>query len=473
MTETREEVHGLADTMRALFTPPDYVPGCLVKSVADKDDYATNNGWVEAVVGQHGQQRVRYYGDPAGLVADTSYIDVEYFPAYRLYRVFGASEGGTASAGGVKVSDVWESDFGAVALAADAAGKITIKSKTSIDQNGKINVTDGVTSAPATTGMITTASPSGTVPWSLLQGAADTASPTLALFETNSGVLGQIAGLSIGGTSTFFVGGNTGKQLGLSANGATGTPHVLIDTSGGVSITNDLIHSGDADTKISFTDDDIEITAGGLSMLKLTEAGQDLITFGPGSGDVDIDFNGDMFLLGSNGFLGLNNAAPAHPIHIINGTPGREGPQVRVGASSAGYFGLYATADNIGGTMAGASLDDTGFIARTATPCFFTQVGTDGSVRIFTDTGKTVGVGFTPTERMRVTGAGLIGINGVTAPSAELDIGAGAIEISEMTAPGAGAVNTARIYAVDNGAGKTQLVVIFNTGAAQVLATQP
>jgi hypothetical protein len=66
-----------------------------------------------------------------------------------------------------------------------------------------------------------------------------------------------------------------------------------------------------------------------------------------------------------------------------------------------------------------------------------------------------------------------VGMNGVSSPSTALDIGAGAMEFDEMTAPGAGAVNTARLYAVDNGAGKTQLVVIFNTGAVQVLATQP
>lgn len=37
----------------------------------------------------------------------------------------------------------------------------------------------------------------------------------------------------------------------------------------------------------------------------------------------------------------------------------------------------------------------------------------------------------------------------------------------------AGATNTARFYCRDNGAGKTQLCVRFNTGAVQVLATEP
>lgn len=52
--------------------------------------------------------------------------------------------------------------------------------------------------------------------------------------------------------------------------------------------------------------------------------------------------------------------------------------------------------------------------------------------------------------------------------------GAGAaLEFLEQTAPVAGASDTARIFAVDNGSGKTVLKVIFSSGAAQVLATQP
>ncbi|MGE9271627.1 MAG: hypothetical protein ACQKBU_12550 [Verrucomicrobiales bacterium] len=41
------------------------------------------------------------------------------------------------------------------------------------------------------------------------------------------------------------------------------------------------------------------------------------------------------------------------------------------------------------------------------------------------------------------------------------------------TAPSAPSANTARIFAKDNGSGKTQLCVLFNTGAVQVIATEP
>lgn len=77
-----------------------------------------------------------------------------------------------------------------------------------------------------------------------------------------------------------------------------------------VVIQEDLIHSGDTDTKIIFTTDDIEFQAGALSMLKLTEAAQDIITLGAGSGDIDIDFNGDGFLVGSTGNWGFGTQTP-------------------------------------------------------------------------------------------------------------------------------------------------------------------
>jgi 2,4-dienoyl-CoA reductase-like NADH-dependent reductase (Old Yellow Enzyme family) len=45
-------------------------------------------------------------------------------------------------------------------------------------------------------------------------------------------------------------------------------------------------------------------------------------------------------------------------------------------------------------------------------------------------------------------------------------VGATFIEQKEMTAPAAGGADTFRIFAQDNGAGKTQLMVQFATGSA-------
>jgi hypothetical protein len=49
----------------------------------------------------------------------------------------------------------------------------------------------------------------------------------------------------------------------------------------------------------------------------------------------------------------------------------------------------------------------------------------------------------------------------------------GALDFLEQAAPGAPAVETARLYSRDNGADKTQLVVVFPSGAVQVIATEP
>jgi hypothetical protein len=47
------------------------------------------------------------------------------------------------------------------------------------------------------------------------------------------------------------------------------------------------------------------------------------------------------------------------------------------------------------------------------------------------------------------------------------------MQMSEMTAPAAPAADGVRIYAVDNGSGKTRLMALFATGAAQQIAIEP
>jgi len=47
------------------------------------------------------------------------------------------------------------------------------------------------------------------------------------------------------------------------------------------------------------------------------------------------------------------------------------------------------------------------------------------------------------------------------------------LDMAEMAAPGAPFANQARLFVRDNGAGKTQLAVVFSSGAVQVIATQP
>lgn len=95
--ETIAAIRLLADDLQALFAPPELIPGCEVLSVADKDLYAADNGWIETRVGQHNQQRCRWRGQFAGVdVGD--FVDVLFFASYRLFVVFG--QGGSGAAAG-------------------------------------------------------------------------------------------------------------------------------------------------------------------------------------------------------------------------------------------------------------------------------------------------------------------------------------------------------------------------------------
>jgi hypothetical protein len=49
----------------------------------------------------------------------------------------------------------------------------------------------------------------------------------------------------------------------------------------------------------------------------------------------------------------------------------------------------------------------------------------------------------------------------------------GYFQFSEHSDPAAPSANMARLYVRDNGAGKTQLVIRFPTGAIQIIATEP
>jgi hypothetical protein len=173
----------------------------------------------------------------------------------------------------------------------------------------------------------------------------------------------------------------------------------------------------------------------------------------------------------TNERVGIGTATPAQKFHVYD----TASMVARFEANSATAFsGFQNQADDstktVNAQMFGGSFAGTQFgVARADTGSLFS----DGCLLTFgTKSSFDLVIGTNNTEAMRIDTSQNMGI-GTTSPSTRLDIDAGAMEFAEMTAPGAGAANTARLYAVDNGAGKTQLVVIFNTGAAQVLATQP
>lgn len=81
------------------------------------------------------------------------------------------------------------------------------------------------------------------------------------------------------------------------------------------------------------------------------------------------------------------------------------------------------------------------------------------------------------TEAFRWTATG-VGVKTAANPTEALELAGnfthtGFIQGTEIADPAAPAANQGRLYFRDNGAGKTQLVVRFPTGAIQVIATEP
>lgn len=69
------------------------------------------------------------------------------------------------------------------------------------------------------------------------------------------------------------------------------------------------------------------------------------------------------------------------------------------------------------------------------------------------------------------TGLSRAGVNIVKVTNGST--GGGAMQLAEMTPPAAPAADNVRIYAEDNGSGKTRLMALFATGAAVQLAIEP
>lgn len=66
-----------------------------------------------------------------------------------------------------------------------------------------------------------------------------------------------------------------------------------------------------------------------------------------------------------------------------------------------------------------------------------------------------------------------LGADTQTTAAEQVQIGGKHLEISEVAWPGYAPANSLRLYAKDNGAGKTQLRIAFSDGAEVVVATQP
>ncbi len=218
-------------------------------------------------------------------------------------------------------------------------------------------------------------------------------------------------------------------------------PILTIQDGGQADFAEYIRHLGDTNTYTRFRTDQWTLTCGGVTMIDAVEAGTDYIILGAQVG------------ISIASFENWNTNFIGNVIQISD-------------YATFGAFGNAATY-----ILANAYFDTTNTWKYQRTDGAVTADMDSGVFRLRVAASGTADTAISWSTRIIANTTG-IGLNGVTSPSTAFDIGAGAIELDEMTAPGGGAVNTCRLYCVDNG-GKTELYAIFNTGIAQLIAAQP
>ena len=146
----------------------------------------------------------------------------------------------------------------------------------------------------------------------------------------------------------------TGEGLALTGS------NVVVE--GTLKVTEKLEHVGDSDTKITFTDDKIKLTAGGLDLLELEEAGSDTISFNTSVGDVDFVLYKQssaipsIYVSGSDGLVHMNHGAVIRDnSRLTFGTTGSYvGYESHAGSTGEDFLVMSGSADGL--VLSGSSV---------------------------------------------------------------------------------------------------------------------
>lgn len=277
------------------------------------------------------------------------------------------------------------------------------------------------------------------------------------------------------------------------------------------SVNNLVIQAG---TSVSPTRADVTITGGQSTNWhggKVTIKGGSTSVSGGVSGDVEL-FGGDSLTSGSSqqaGSILIKTGTPRFTSGTITITTGA----IPDGSASLGTLitiSVATPASNTGGSGVGVTGGGILIQAGPGQPDSFSALGNgtggnggvldlfagDGGAETVAGNTRTGGNGGKVRIRAgnggNAPGSGGTTNNGGNGADIELQPGAGGtgssangtgggvkvissyVELEELSAaPAAPAANKVRIYAIDNGAGKTQLMSIFSSGAAQQLSIQP
>ena len=153
----------------------------------------------------------------------------------------------------------------------------------------------------------------------------------------------------------------------------TTSPNYALDVAGNIGVDQYIYHNGDDNTFISFTDDDINIQAGGVNFIDITEGANNEITFNEAGADIDFRVEGDtdthlLFVEGGTDRVGIGTSSPSVELDVggsanISGQFARGVASVNLGSgttstlnpATSGAGTLLVTASSITTPTSGGS----------------------------------------------------------------------------------------------------------------------
>ena len=130
---------------------------------------------------------------------------------------------------------------------------------------------------------------------------------------------GNIDAVTFGSSTQSTISGSVAEPSGNVSGSYTSTGSFgKIETGGDISVAGSIRHAGDNNTRILFTDDDINITVGGVNMIDFTEDdSQDEVTINESGADLDfrVESQNDtkaIYLDASQNSIQLGTAATTH-----------------------------------------------------------------------------------------------------------------------------------------------------------------